>query len=417
MKKAIIISFDLIRSGDLKKSLAIGSIMAYAKQHEFYTKEFTVENISINAFETINNGHQQLFDQHLADLKLSEIDTIAISSYVWSEYLINPLISYLRKKGFQNKIVLGGYQITYGAKEQLKNDYPECDIFISGYAEVGLVEAILTEKKSEKHFINKAIDFENIPSPYLTNELLIPNDQAMIRMETKRGCPYRCTFCAHRDLTNNKVHKGSLQKVFEELKLFREKGVKRVNILDPIFNVGKNYLAILEEIDRLNFKNTTFTLQTRPELIKRAKGEQFLSIVKKTNAYLEFGLQTIIPEEYNAIGRPNNQEHIETLFADLNKMDIGYEVSLIYGLPNQTVQSFQQSIDFLNQNGCHKITAFPLMLLKGTELYRQKANWAMKEEPLGDFNIPTVTSSNSFNKSDWLEMQGIANDLMTNVRV
>ncbi|MGB0432498.1 MAG: hypothetical protein ACPGLV_18625, partial [Bacteroidia bacterium] len=103
--------------------------------------------------------------------------------------------------------------------------------------------------------------------------------------------------------------------------------------------------------------------------------------------------------------------------SDLNKRKISYEISLIYGLPNQTVRSFQQSIDFLQQNGCNNITAFPLMLLKGTELYNQKSKWKMKEEPLGKFKIPTVTSSKSFDKSDWLEMKEIANNLMSNARV
>lgn len=417
MKKCIIISFDLIRTGELNRSLAIASILAFAKQNELYNKEFSIENLSINANDTLNNSSDYLFDSKLLHVNLQEIDTIAISAYVWNEHLINPLINYLRLRGFQNKIVLGGYQITYGAKEQLIKDYPYCDIFISGYAEVGLVEAIFLDKSFDKQFINKTIEFKNIPSPYLLKELEIPFEQPMLRMETKRGCPYRCTFCAHRDLSKNKVYLGQFDKVAQELSFFREKEVKRVNILDPIFNVGNDYLNILEEIDRLKFKDTTFTLQTRFELIKRNRGEHFLSLVEKTKAHLEFGLQTIIPAEYNVINRPNNQTHISTLFNELNKRRISYEVSLIYGLPNQTVDSFKQSIDFLYKNGCSSITAFPLMLLKGTELYGQKQKWNMVEEQIGEFNIPVVTSSNTFDKNAWLKMQEISNKLMGNSRV
>jgi radical SAM superfamily enzyme YgiQ (UPF0313 family) len=391
--------------------------MAYAKQHELYGQEFTMENLSINAFDTISLSNEEIFDKYFSKLKVNDYDTIAISAYVWNEHLINALITYLRKTGFTNKIVLGGYQITYGASDQLVKEYPECDIFISGYAEAALVEAILDEKPKERKFIKGQIDFKELPSPYVTGELEIPIDQPMIRLETKRGCPYRCSFCAHRDLTNNKVHIGQIDKVVQELKLFKERRVKRVNVLDPIFNVGKDYLNILKAIDQLAFTQTEFTFQTRFELIKGKKRDEFLSLAEKTNSTLEFGLQTVIPEEYKVINRPNNRDHIAELFQELNQRNINYEVSLIYGLPNQTVKSFNESIEFLTKNGCSSITAFPLMLLKGTELYDQKLKWHMQEEIQGDFNIPEVTSSNTFTKSEWLEMQKIASSLQINNRV
>ena len=70
-------------------------------------------------------------------LQLKEIDTIGISSYVWNEYLINPMLDKLRTLGFVGKIVLGGYQISYNNQRKVKDEYPKTDIFIFGYC-VGL---------------------------------------------------------------------------------------------------------------------------------------------------------------------------------------------------------------------------------------------------------------------------------------
>ena len=417
IKYAIIISFDLIRPGELHQSFAIGSLLAFAKQDKTYGEDFIIHNISINAFHIPIRFDKNHFDKYLKVFNFSEIDTVAISAYIWNEPLINPLIRYLRQIGFRNKIVLGGYQITYGNKDHLVKEYPDCDIFISGYGELSLIKAINAQKTTGKQFINENVDFSQLPSPYLTKELAIPFDQPMVRMETKRGCPYRCTFCAHRDLTSNKVHKHPLDKVFEELKLFRSKNVKRVNILDPVFNMGNHYLEVLKEIDRLQFRGTTFTLQTRFELIRGIEGEKFLSLAGDTNAHLEFGIQTVIPAEYKIVNRPNKPDHIARLFKDLNSRGISYEVSVIYGLPNQTISTFKQSIDFLRSNGCTNITAYPLMLLKGTELYYQKQKWQMTEEPIGAFDIPVVTSSSSFNKENWFEMREIANNLKPNARI
>ncbi|MEZ4828272.1 MAG: B12-binding domain-containing radical SAM protein [Bacteroidia bacterium] len=417
MKHTLIISFDLIRQGELNQSFAIGSLLAFAKQDKTYGEDFIIHNISINSFDTPINFESDLFEKYFKSFNFSEIDTVAISAYIWNEHLINPLIQFLRQIGFQNKIVLGGYQITYGETAKLQREYPDCDIFVSGYAELGLLEAIKSRKPSQKLFINKNVDFAQLPSAYLTNELTIPIHQSMVRMETKRGCPYRCTFCAHRDLTNNKVHMLHLDKVFQELQLFRSKEVKKVNVLDPVFNAGNHYLQVLKEIDRLHFNETVFTFQTRFELIKGNNGEQFISLAEKTRSHLEFGIQTVIPEEYEIVNRPNKPDHIAKLFNDLNHRGISYEVSLIYGLPNQTVDSFKKSIGFLRSNGCTKMTAYPLMLLKGTELYHQKNKWQMKEEPLGEFDIPVVTSSSTFDRDDWYRMGEIANTLATNDRI
>ncbi len=59
-----------------------------------------------------------------------------------------------------------------------------------------------------------------------------------------------------------------------------------------------------------------------------------------------------------------------------------------------------------------KICAYPLMLLKGTELYAQKDKWGLKEMPLGDYQIPTVCESNSFSYDEWTMMDNLASKLM-----
>jgi hypothetical protein len=41
----------------------------------------------------------------------------------------------------------------------------------------------------------------------------------------------------------------------------------------------------------------------------------------------------------------------------------------------------------------------------------------LKEEVIGDFDIPVVTSSNTFNKDEWFGMQEVAKRLTDNIRV
>ena len=52
------------------------------------------------------------------------------------------------------------------------------------------------------------------------------------------------------------------------------------------------------------------------------------------------------------------------------------------------------------------------MLLPGTKLYDQKEQWGMKEEALGEFNIPVVTESSTFTREEWERMEQMASVLM-----
>lgn len=100
----------------------------------------------------------------------------------------------------------------------------------------------------------------------------------------------------------------------------------------------------------------------------------------------------------------------------MKSRNISYEISLIYGLPNQTLDTFKYNIDFLKSRGCENIKAYPLMLLKGTELYEKKNIYNFVEQPFGDFNIPTVVSSHSFTENDWWKMKDIADELNPTMR-
>ncbi len=413
MKNLLIISFDLTRKGESRMPLAIGSMLSFIKKDKNYGTQFQIKHLSINMLQSPQKIQIEDFEYQLLVYDFSKFDFLALSAYVWNEYLTNDLITHLRKNhGFRGKVILGGYQISYS--ENLQAEYPDCQHFIQGHGEQPLVDILNNDTTST--ILKRPVDFSTIPSPYLTGEIQIEPFQKRLRMETKRGCPYRCSFCAHRDLVLNKVYKHDLEKVFRELTLFKTKQVQKINIIDPIFNVGKEYLQVMKEMVNINL-NSLISVQARFETIFGERGEQFLDLCEQLNIHLEFGLQTANEIESSIIKRKNHPRKIKLAMDKLNARNIPYEISLIYGLPMQTLDSFKQSIDFVFENGCQSVTAFPLMLLKGTELYQQKATFGFVEQSQGIYDIPTVIRSDSFTEYEWLEMAAIAEGLMVNERV
>jgi radical SAM superfamily enzyme len=130
------------------------------------------------------------------------------------------------------------------------------------------------------------------------------------------------------------------------------------------------------------------------------------------NVTLEFGLQTTVEAEYRAIKRPNHLDIVCSRIRQLHERQIDFEVSLIYGLPNQTLDSFRSSVDWCVQRRVPRVRAWPLMLLRGTPLYEQKQLYGFKESD--DKAIPIVVASNSFSETEYTEMARIAKLLEEN---
>jgi len=396
MKKSLFVTFDLIRPNDPQKSLAIASILAALKNNENLKFEHKFEHLSINLF---NNEEWR---EKIQSFKFNEYSFIAVSAYIWNDIHINDFLAYLRTKGFCGKIILGGYQITHDTQENYKKRYPQADIFIEGFAEQKLLQ-ILT---------GNSCNLQEMPSVYLTGEIEIKQNMPMIRFETKRGCPYSCSFCRHRDITSNSILEFDRNRIVKELDLFISMGVKKINIIDPIFHIGKNYMHYLSEFISLcksHKADTLISLQCRLEFLASKRGAEFLNLCKTGNFELEFGLQTCNEQESILINRRNEIHKIEYALKMLNAAGITHEISLIYGLPNQTLESFSKSVEFVKQKSNAIIKAYPLMLLPGTPLFNEREKYSFKEQ-CNEYGIPFVVSSSSFTYDDWLKMKDIASE-------
>jgi len=406
LKRALLVTFDFSQRGKSGTGFSAGSLLSACRSHEEYRKKFIINHLAISmstlakeqlsVVEIVNNINQKE--------PLENLDRLALACYVWSSNLIEPVIELCRKNGFKGKVILGGYQINRKSCHEL---YPNGDFYIPGYGEASLPEAILEEHSITSRVIEEAVDFERLPSPYLDNTISIEQGHEMIHWETRRGCMYKCNFCAHRDLKDKGVHLLGMNKVKQELDLFKQKSVQKINVLDPIFNNESNHIEILQYAIEINLK-AILALQVRFERIN----EEFLKLCSQLNIHLEFGLQTADVNESRIIERGNNMNRVGKSIKLLQQWQQPFEVSLIYGLPGQTVSSFKASIDYLQLRGVGIIKAFPLMLLEGTKLAEDKEKYSIVEGVIDEGGIPHVIESFSFTRHEWQMMHSLANNLM-----
>lgn len=145
--------------------------------------------------------------------------------------------------------------------------------------------------------------------------------------------------------------------------------------------------------------------------------DEICELNKTGNLVLEFGLQTIHKTEMKFIDRPNNMSKVSSVLLKTLERGIDNEVSLIFGLPGQTLQSFQESVNFCISAKVRTIHAWPLMLLRGTPLYENKHKFKLIEsneiaspliDRVQDHVIPHVVQSDTFSYADWLKMGELA---------
>lgn len=347
---------------------------------------------------------------------------IAIGVYVWSERLVAALLPELRRNAFGGRIILGGPQISY-AGPGVERLYRDADVFVRGFAEAALCELAerpgqprisgVTYRRGIDLASQAEVDLAALPSPWLTGMITVEAG-AFMRWETQRGCPYRCSFCQHRAAGSAPPRfERAPQRLRDEIDLFASAGVGELAILDPVFNSRTPAWPdrpawILESLAAAGFDGRV-TLQCRPELVDA----RFLDACTKLDCQLEFGLQTTVASEWGPIRRGNKLERVDAALHECRARGIDHQVSLIFGLPGQTVASFERSVDWCLQRRVPVIKAFPLMLLRGTELEQERERWQLRETNTA---MPVVCGSSSFDERDWSWMAQLSEALRRSER-
>ncbi|MDR1787570.1 MAG: hypothetical protein LBR16_03880 [Treponema sp.] len=137
MEKTLFISFDIIRKdkGDPEPSYTMASLLAFLKNDAELAGRMEFCHLSINCWPP---GRTIDLETELAACDPARFDYIALSAYIWNDYLVNDSIALLRKRGFRGAIILGGCQITGIADRELPGKYPDAQVFITGCGEQAL---------------------------------------------------------------------------------------------------------------------------------------------------------------------------------------------------------------------------------------------------------------------------------------
>ncbi|MCX7964136.1 MAG: B12-binding domain-containing radical SAM protein [Candidatus Sumerlaea chitinivorans] len=250
-------------------------------------------------------------------------------------------------------IALGG---TYAT---LCSEHAQChsgaDLVFVGEAEFAIRELAqqLSTKASARARLGAASACENLDTlPFPAWELMTSTSAAAV--ETSRGCPYRCTYCASGQLVP-KWRAKSPQRVADELEfLVRELGAEDIAFYDDalLLNHETHFEKIAEELERRKVRaryhapNSLFAHMITPAVAEALKRMGFETI--------RVSLETANRERLKQWNRRIGPHHFVTAMRNLLAVGFRREqigVYILCAVPGQTLQEVRDTIDFVIEHG------------------------------------------------------------------
>ena len=305
---------------------------------------------------------------YLGDAAIMEIlldrkpDIVGFTIYCWnlerSLYFAEKL-----KAHYAPRIIFGGSEIT---PDNLLMLSESVDFYVYGEGEAIFLKLLedptIWGKKSSKEPAGAL--FKKSPSPYLQN-LLEPEIENVMLLETQRGCPYRCGYCYY-----NKSHEGlsftDETHLLQGVQWALDQRVKELYLLDPSLNAHPGLEDLLKKISKIN-KNRQ--LKIISEIRAEAIDEEMADLLAAAGfSWFEIGLQSTNPRALKIMNRPTHIKKFAQGAKRLKQRGIVPAIDLIVGLPGDDLQGFSRSVQFVAENDlADDVQVFPLSVLPGTD--------------------------------------------------
>lgn len=160
-----------------------------------------------------------------------------------------------------------------------------------------------------------------------------------------RGCPYACTFCESKAMWTRKVRYRSPENIISELKQMYEFGIRQVNFDDDTFGISKKNIRIINDLLEKELPDMTYTCET---VVQLAKDEQVVKDMKRggcTGTYV--GIESGNNEMLKSIKKTQTTDECVQAIRNLQNHGIDSHAFIMVGFPNETEETFKQTMDFL----------------------------------------------------------------------
>jgi anaerobic magnesium-protoporphyrin IX monomethyl ester cyclase len=202
-------------------------------------------------------------------------------------------------------------------------------------------------------------------------------------IQTSLGCQFGCSFCMINIINRNdneeigvasnysKMRFWSPEFIFEEFKKLHSLGVKTIKITDEMFLLQKKYYEPLcELLDKSGIgKDLTMWAYSRVDTVRNP---ELLKLVRRAGIkWLALGIESASKKVRLEVTKGKFEDvDIETVVRQVEDSDIDVMANYIFGLPGDTTETMQQTLDFAKKLNTRGWNAYPAIALPGSRLYK-----------------------------------------------
>jgi putative methyltransferase len=321
-----------------------------------------------------------------------DLDLVAMSSYVWNWNFNNELAKEIKKRWPDCIIVMGGPEVNKHDPDLVRNR-PWIDVAVLGENETAFqsflidldvqritnIPGVITKYTRQIIQPDRTKELTDIPSPILSgfyDDIIekykktgTPVKYWQVTWESMRGCPYHCAFCDIGEDYWNKTYFFNLKRIKKEIEWMGQNKIEYVSVCDSNWGMFEHDVQITQWVidTKLKYgyprfwdvtwaKNNTARVQ-KIALMDHSAGTKLFKGI--TFAFQSFNTDTL-----KAVKRFNLQDAAVRSSLQLYKdHNIATYSELIWPMPNETVQSLKNNLQYLVDIGQRDfVMVHPLVL-------------------------------------------------------
>ena len=253
-------------------------------------------------------------------------------------------------------------------------DFLKADYGVIGEGEEALPRLLneLAENISPPPIVKgtRPLNGEEFANPQFHPELLdfYQTRSGMANLQSKRGCPHRCSYCTYPELEGCTFRRRPATAVVADIeRLKKEHGIETLFFVDSVFNEsGGHHLAIAEEILRRSLK-IKWSAFFRPSGLDIKD----LKLMQQAGLFaLELGSDALTDKTLKGLGKGFSFADIRATHEACLSLKLPVAHYIIFGGPEETPKTLKEGLGNLDHLNGGVVFAFSgLRILPGTQLF------------------------------------------------
>ncbi len=216
--------------------------------------------------------------------------------------------------------------------------------------------------------------------------------QPFAAIYTSLGCPMRCSFCMINIINRqeNEFSDGSAvfrywdpEHIIKEFDKLAAMGIKNIKIADELFVLNTNHFMKLCEMIIERGYDFNIWCYSRVDTVK----EKFLETLKKAGVnWLALGIESANTNVRKDVTKGRFEDvDIRDIVKKIRDYDINVIANYIFGLPEDTMESMQMTLDLALEMNTEEANFYSAMAYPGSPLHAQakQAGWKLPEDYTG----------------------------------